>query len=353
MNHQSLNLRNTRVLVTGVSGFIGSRLALHLHRLDLDAVFAGRDADDIERARLRELAAAGIAVELGDLREPSFVTRVMAGCDAVIHLAAAQHEGHMSDEYFRSVNVGATRLMLEASREAGVRRFVYGSTMGIHGSSENGAISEESAPQPMNIYTRTKLAAEGVVGEFSEQLETAIVRIAETYGPGDLRLLKLFKAIDRGRFVMIGNGENRRQPIYVDDLIRGLLAALVQPTAVGQAILLTGNELMTTREMVGSIAAALERPTPHLRVPLWPMLAMASASHAVLRPLRIRSPLQPRSLDFFRKSFEFSTTKARRLLGIEPTTRFADGARATLDWYRAQGYIPDRSTTVASSTAPV
>jgi dihydroflavonol-4-reductase len=346
-------LRNTRLLVTGASGFIGSRLALHLQRAKVDAVFAGREANDIERARVRELANAGVSVVLGDLREPDFVAQVMQGRDAVIHLAAAQHESHMSDEYFRSTNVGATRLLLEAARITGVKRFVYGGTMGIHGSSEHGALTEDSAPRPTNIYTQTKLAAEAAITEYAGQLDTVIVRIAETYGPGDLRLLKLFQAIDRGRFLMIGAGDNQRQPIYVDDLIKGLLAAVVQPAAVGEAILLVGNELMTTREMVATIANALEKPTPRLRIPLWPVVAAATVSHALLRPLGIRSPLQPRSLDFFRKSFVFSTTKAKRLLGVEPATRFSDGARATLAWYRTQGYMPDLSTSAVSNTASV
>jgi nucleoside-diphosphate-sugar epimerase len=348
-----MNLQDCRLLVTGASGFIGSRLALHLSRFGIDAVFTGRDANDIERARIRELAAAGVKVQLGDLREAEFVAQVMAGRNAVIHLAAAQHESHMSDEHFRSVNVAATRLLLEAARAAGVRRFVYGSTMGIHGSSEDGPITEDSAPKPLNIYTRTKLAAEGVVREFSPHLEIVITRIAETYGPGDLRLLKLFKAIDRDRFVMIGKGDNCRQPIYVDDLIRGLLAALMRPTATGEAILLTGNEPMTTREMVGHIAAVLEKPVPRVQLPMWPVLAAASISYALLRPLQIHSPLQPRSLDFFRKSFVFSTSKARELLGVEPSTRFVDGARATLEWYRAHGYMPDGAQTLSSSTAHV
>ena len=103
-----MNLRNSRLLVTGASGFIGSRLALHLQRLKVDAVFTGREANDIEKARVRELADAGIDVVIGDLREPDFVAHLMQGRAAVIHLAAAQHEGHMSDEHFRSTNVAAT-----------------------------------------------------------------------------------------------------------------------------------------------------------------------------------------------------------------------------------------------------
>jgi nucleoside-diphosphate-sugar epimerase len=180
-----------------------------------------------------------------------------------------------------------------------------------------------------------------------------ICRIGETYGPGDLRLLKLFKAIERNRFVMIGSGNNQRQPIFVEDLMRGLLAALIQPDAVGEAILLTGSELMTTRDMVAQIAAALERPLPRARVPMWPVLSAAVVSHALLRPFGLRSPLQPRSLDFFRKSFAFSTTRAKTLLGVEPNVRFIDGARATLAWYRTQGYLPIRPTRAWSSAAHV
>jgi nucleoside-diphosphate-sugar epimerase len=100
----------------------------------------------------------------------------MVGRTAVIHLAAAQHEVQMSDEHFRSVNVAATRLLLEAARAARVHRFVYGSTMGIHGSSESGPITEESEPRPLNIYTRTKLAAEGAVREFSEHIDDRAYR---------------------------------------------------------------------------------------------------------------------------------------------------------------------------------
>lgn len=347
------NMQELRLLVTGASGFIGSRLALNLQRMGVDAIFTGRDANEIESARIRELAAAGVVVQIGDLRDRAFVHRLIAGRNAVLHLAAAQHEGHMSDDHFRSVNIDATRLLLEASIAAGVRRFVYGGTMGIYGSSEHGPINETSEPDPHNIYTRTKLAAEAVIREFAGRIETVICRIGETYGPGDLRLLKLFKAIDRSRFVMIGKGDNQRQPIYVDDLGRGLFAALAQPQAIGEAILLTGNEVMTTREMVAHIAAALERPVPRLHVPMWPVLAAAATSHTLMRPFGLRSPLQPRSLDFFRKSFVFSTSKAKDLLHVEPTVRFSDGARATLAWYRSQGYLPDRSARALSSAAHV
>jgi dihydroflavonol-4-reductase len=342
-----------RLLVTGVSGFIGSRLALHLHRVGIDATFVGRDVNDIERARLRELGRAGIDVQLGDLREPSFVEKIVGGRNVVLHLAAAQHESHMGDEYFHSTNVAATQLLLQKSRAAGIVRFVYGSSMGVYGSSKNGTINDATEPQPLNIYTRTKLEAEAAVRAYAKHLEPVIVRIGETYGPGDLRLLKLFRSVDNGRFMMIGNGQNLRQPIYVEDLIRGLFAAIVTQQAAGETMVLAGNEPMTTADMVRDVAAALERPIPRWRVPMWPVLALAFGLNAILQPLRKHSPLHPRSLDFFRRSFVFTTTNAKSVLGVEPTTRFTDGACATLAWYRAQGYMPQRSRQTLSNTAPV
>ena len=155
--------------------------------------------------------------------------QVVAGRDTIIHLAAAQHESGVPDSYFETVNVAGTRNLLAASRDAGVRRFVYGSTIGVYGSAASGTLDESSPPNPDNVYGRTKLAAERVVREQGTDFETCIVRISETYGPGDFRLLKLFRAIDRGKFLMIGSGENRRQAMHVDDLVRALLIAAVHP----------------------------------------------------------------------------------------------------------------------------
>jgi nucleoside-diphosphate-sugar epimerase len=181
--------------------------------------------------------------------------------------------------------------------------------------------------------------AEGIVRGHADALETSIVRISETYGPGDFRLLKLFRAIDKGAFMMIGDGENRRQIMHVADLVRGLLIASQHPGAVGQTFVLPGHEVMTTREMVAGIAAALGKRPPRLRLPLWPFVAAAVAFEATCRPLGIQPPLHRRRLDFFRKTFVFSTRKAETLLGFVPQVSFVEGARQTASWYRSQGLL--------------
>jgi nucleoside-diphosphate-sugar epimerase len=328
-----------KLLITGGTGFIGSRLALDASVRGHALVVAGQLNTDAERFRAQELAAAGIAVEQGSLQDAGFARRIADGCQAVIHLAAAQHEANVADDYFFDVNVNATRALLEASKSAGVGRFVYGSTIGVYGEYSGRPLDEQTPPRPLNVYGRSKLQAEQVVASYRDELETCIVRISETYGPGDFRLLKLFRALNRGRFFIIGAGLNQRQAIYVADLVRGLLLAAASPAAVGETFVMAGQETMTTREMVQHVANALGRRAPRWRAPLWPFLAAAVLLERTLKPLGIQPPLHRRRLDFFRKSFVLSSAKARAVLNFAPTVPFAAGAVETAAWYRDKGYL--------------
>jgi nucleoside-diphosphate-sugar epimerase len=328
-----------RIVVTGATGFIGCQLAQILAAAGHDVVATGRAATPVETARLERLKTAGVRIEAGSLLEPGFADALTKTCEVVIHLAAAQHEGNVPDSYFRDINVTGTRLLLDAAIGAGARRFVYGSTIGVYGSASDHELTELTPPRPENIYAVTKLEAEQLVSAYSARIETCIGRISETYGPGDFRLLKLFRAIDRGAFVMLGSGQNLRQVIYVDDLAAGLTLAAEHPDAVGQTFVFAGTEVLTTNAMVAQIAAALQRRPPRLRIPVWPFRAAAAVLENTLRPLGIQPPLTQRRLDFFTKSFLFSTEKYRKVLGFAPRVTFAEGAAATADWYRKQGHL--------------
>lgn len=328
-----------KILVTGATGFIGSRLAVLANDAGHEVVATGGVNSSAEAGRCEALAAHGLVVRTGSLLDVGFGASLVQGCNAIVHLAAAQHEANVPDEHFEMVNVEATRMLLDAAVASGVGRFVYGSTIGVYGSASDGSLDEASPPRPENIYGRTKLAAEQVVRSFGDRIETTIIRISETYGPGDFRLLKLFRAINRGRFVLIGPCDNRRQVIHVDDLAGGLLLGATHPAAVSETFVLAGREIMTTREMIHGIAAALDRPPPRLKVPLWPFTAAAVVFETTLKPLGIQPPLHRRRLDFFRKSFLFSTDKAERQLGFVARIGFSQGSRETARWYAASGLI--------------
>ncbi len=328
-----------RILITGATGFIGCELAQQAARLghQVRAVSAVNNA--IERERLQRLAGAGIEVITASLEQQDALESSLQGQDAVIHLAAAQHEAEASEDHFRRVNVEGTRTMLELARRAGVSRFVHGSTIGVYGEASAGMLDEHSPLAPTSSYGRTKAEAETVVREFAAQLPVCIVRISETYGPGDLRLLKLFRAVAKGRYLTIGDGRNQHQLIYVEDLGRGLLAAVESPRAAGATVILAGTELLATDEMVTAVAAAVGRPGTPRHVPMWPFSAAAFVFEKTLPPLGIRPPLHQRRLDFFRKSFRFSTQAAETLLGFRSAISFAEGAQRTAQWYREHGLL--------------
>jgi nucleoside-diphosphate-sugar epimerase len=332
-----------RIFLTGGSGFIGSRLAPLAVQAGHAVTVVTPINTPTEQARCDDLTKAGIKVVIAPLEDSTVIAHELQGQDAVIHLAAAQHEAEQPESYFHRVNVDGTRSLLELAAKAGVRRFVHGSTIGVYGSAAAGSLDEESPLAPDNPYGRTKAAAEKVVREFvasrESALEWAIVRISETYGPGDMRLLKLFRGIKKGRFPIIGDGQNLHQLIYVDDLSRGLLAACTAPTANEQTVVLAGAEKITTNDMVSAVSDAVGSKKKVLHAPMWPFLLAATFFESTFSPLGLKPPLHRRRLDFFKKSFSFSNARAEKALDFRPQVGFREGARKTAEWYRANGML--------------
>jgi nucleoside-diphosphate-sugar epimerase len=328
-----------RVLITGGTGFIGSRLALHyLSRGDSVKVL-GQENTAAEVANSNSLKAQGADVILASVANRNRLFEVAQGVDLVYHFAAAQHEANVPDQHFWDVNVTGTRNLLEASVAAGVQRFVHGSTIGVYGSSLAGVMHEQSPVHPDNIYGRTKLEGEKLVLSFQDKLPVVVIRISETYGPGDYRLLKLFKAIQKRVFFMIGNGRNMHHLIYIDDLIDGFILAGTVADAVGQLFVLAGKEALTTYDMVTLIAEHLGTQLPKFRAPLAPFSLVAMMLETLFRPLGMQPPLHRRRMDFFKKSFVFSHEKSARILGFAPKVSFKEGVAATAAWYKSLGYL--------------
>ena len=328
-----------KLLITGGTGFIGSRLALRSQEKGHSVELLGQVNNPAEQDNQQMLEANGIKVTLGSVAEREKVFGLAQGCDIVFHLAAAQHEANVPDQHFWMVNVDGTRNVIEASVEARVKRFVHGSTIGVYGSALEGGIDEESPLRPDNIYGVTKREGEKIVLSFADKIPVSIVRISETYGPGDRRLLKLFKAIERNIFFMIGKGDNKHHLIYVDDLVDGLYLAATVEEAVGQIFILAGKEVLTTRQMVDVIGKALGARVRRFRAPFWLFLVGAVIMEKTLGPLGIQPPLHRRRLDFFRKSFFFSQQKASSVLGFRTKTDFAQGMAQTIEWYKGHGYL--------------
>ena len=327
------------LLITGGTGFIGSVLAERCVKLNHCVTVLGQANNEWEARHASELQAKGIVVVLGSVLDEKLLASVCAAKNAVIHLAAAQHESDVDDSYFRDINVTGTRNVLDASVASGVRRFIHGSTIGVYGDGQKGPLNEESPTRPENIYGSTKLEGEDIVRGFGDRISTTIVRISETYGPEDKRLLPMFRYVAKGWFPLVGAGANMHQPIFVYDLADSLIALLENKEASGETVILAGPAPVSTADMIESVETALGRHSHRLRIPMLPMTAMAYVLEKSLPPLRIKPPFTRRRLDFYRKNFWFDTSKADSLLSDVPHTTFAAGAKMTLQWYLTNGLL--------------
>jgi len=297
----------------------------------------GQENTDAEATNSNELQQAGAEMVLASITDTD-LSALVKDVEVVFHLAAAQHEANVGDDHFTNVNVEGTRRLLDACIESGVKRFVLGSTIGVYGILD-GLIDENSPCNPDNIYGETKLQGERLVLSYVDRLPVTAIRISETYGPGDRRLLKLFKTIKKGVFFIVGDGKNLHHLIYVDDLVRGMRMAGEVPAAVGEVFVLSGKEPVSTRAMADTVAAAVDGKVPKMHAPMAPFMFVAATMETVLKPLGIQPPLHRRRMDYFKKSFTLSRDKSRNVLGFEPETSFEDGVRLTADWYRSNDLL--------------
>ena len=294
-----------------------------------------------DRRRAADLEAAGIELVEGDLRDTSALERAVAGIDRVYHIAAMYREAGLPAETYRAVNATAVRDLIAASKRAGVTRVMHCSTIGVHGDVEHPPANEDAPLRPGDVYQETKLEGEKLARETGAQLgvEVTIARPTGIYGPGDRRLLKLFRGVARGKFPILGSGNIYYHLTYVDDLVEGFRRCAEEPGGASRTYILAGGEVTTLNELVALIADVAGVKPPTLHLPVWPVWIAGAACEAVCAPFGLQPPLYRRRVDFFTKSRAFDITRARQEIHYAPQIGLRDGIRRTLDWYRGQGWL--------------
>ena len=304
-------------LVTGGAGFIGSHLAVAL----LDGGHDVRVVDNLSTG-LRANVPAGAEFIEGDLTDPATAAAATAGCEIVLHQAAVASVPLSISEprCSHDANINATFNVLMAARDAGVRRVVFAASSAVYGNAPELPKVEDMPADPCSPYALHKLVGESYCQLFTQLygLETVAIRYFNVFGPRQhpaspySGVLSLFvrAALSGQGPTMHGDGEQTRDFTYIDDVVDGVMRAMVAPVAAGEVINIATGASVSLNEA-------------------WATLGR------ILGPLPAPSYGPPREGDVRHSRADIA--KADRLLGYRPRVSFETGLRRTVQWARQAG----------------
>jgi dihydroflavonol-4-reductase len=327
-----------RALVTGATGFVGAAVARALVREGWQVRALARPGSD-----RRNIQALPVDVSEGNLADRPSLERALVGCEALFHVAADYRLGAPDPRQLYETNVDGTRNILEASRQAGVRRVVYTSSVATVGIPADGSPGSEDTPvgvaDMIGHYKRSKFLAEQLVRESAlSGMPVVIVNPSTPIGPGDV------KPTPTGQLVL--DAAAGRMPAYVDT---GLNIVHVDDVAAGHLLAfhrgrpgeryILGGQDMTLREILFEIAQLVGRKPPRIRLATGVVLPIAYVAEAVARLTGRPGRITLEGVRMARKRMFFSSDKASRELGYQwrPPTQ---ALRDAIAWLREQGALP-------------
>lgn len=319
----------TRVFITGLAGFMGRALARRLRAEGVEVVGVDLRAD----------LEAGVVA--GDTSRPGDWQAAMAGADAVIHTAAlVSLRG--SERRFWEVNVLGTRNALDGARAAGAERFVHISSVTAFGFEFPDGVDEHHPLRTNGSpYVDTKVTGEQVVlqAHAAGELDCTIIRPGDVYGPEGPQwtILPVEMLRDR-RVVLPARGRGIHSPVFIENLVDGIVLAARAPGGRGEVFTLTDGVGVTTRRYFDGYADALGLP----RAPAVPnalALPGSALAHWGYRLARRPNELNPHTVAYLSRRGTYSIAKAREVLGFDPRVELEEGMARTTAWCRQAGLL--------------
>ena len=310
-----------KLLVTGVSGFVGQPLCVALQKRDLPFRSSSRSQTS--------LVSGGNHVVVNMIGRDTDWSAALAGVDVVIHLAARVHVMHEKAidplAEFQEVNLHGTVNLARQAASAGVKRFVYVSTVKVNGEyTEDKPFSESDAPKPEYPYAVSKWQAEQGLYAIGREtgMEIVIIRPPLVYGPGvKANFYSLLKLVSKALPLPLGSIHNRRSMIYVGNLADALITCATHPVAAGQVYLVSDGLDVSTPRLISMIATAMEKPN---RVFAFPVLLMRLAAKCIGKS---------HVVDRLTQSLQVDSSKIRTELEWNPPYTMEQGIQVTVDWF--------------------
>ena len=327
-----------KYLITGATGFIGPHLIKKLTGEGHLCRCLVRNSSQTDF-----LNAAGVELVEGDITRPESLKGIADGMERVLHMATLGHMSNFSvtESMFEAINVHGTRNIMAEALRAGVGRIVHCSTVAAMGICAEVPATEESVCNPHHPYGRSKLQAEQIVlGMVNDQdLPAVIIRFSMVYGPGDPRdILKLTRMTKKGLFPKVGNRPKLTPLIHVDDAIQGLLVAADKGDP-GEKYLITNQDSLPFDEIRKILQSALGVTRLPLYVPEWAALSIASLVEKIFPLIGKTPPVARKNIESTLADRVFSIDKAQREIGFNPQVDPVAGLKATVEWYKEQGWV--------------
>ncbi len=313
------------ILVTGAAGFIGSHLTDRLLQHGVSVVGLDSFDDFYDPAIKRDnLTAArdhdGFTLIEGDIRDGDLLSEIPHHIEGVVHLAARAGVRPSIEQplLYTDVNVGGTAQLLEIARRRSLGWFVFASSSSVYGNSDRiPFVEDDPVDRPISPYAATKKAGELICHAAAHltQMTCLCLRFFTVYGPRqrpDLAIRKFARLMmDDEEIPMFGDGSSSRDYTYIDDIIDGVMASITyarENRHVYEIINLGESKSIVLRDMIRTVADALG-VDPSIRT----------------------LPMQPGDV----RATHADVSRARSLLGYDPTTDFEVGVRRFTDWYRS------------------
>jgi nucleoside-diphosphate-sugar epimerase len=321
-----------KAFVTGASGFIGTHL--------VEALLKNNWKVNVLLHKQGMLSEEKCGVFRGNLLDFDTLREALQGTDILFHLAAALGASLIPEREFFRINAEGTETVLRAAQEAEVKKIIHFSSAGVLGFvAENKPMMENHSPAPIAVYDKTKLEGERIALKFAQEgVDVVVVRPGWVYGPGDKRTLKLIRAIAKKRFLLVTKGTARQTPVFIDDLIQGILLCADQGQR-GEIYHLAGPQVLSVRDIVTSIGEVAGVKVPRLTLPLFPVKLAATLLGKAFTLFGREAPLTEGKLSFFIHPKPLSIAKAKRKLGYKPQTAFKKGIEQTISWYKHRGWL--------------
>jgi nucleoside-diphosphate-sugar epimerase len=321
------------ILLTGSSGYIGTRLANRFN--EQGAVVYGIDREPYEGDSLS-------SVVTGDLLDGSTLERMNDDIDCICHLAAAKGDwGITKDEYYRD-NLEATRNVIEAGVDAGVKDWVFYSTVSTLGPHHE-AVGEQADFDAINPYGASKAEAEKLFHQLAEddpEARVLIVRPSVVYGPGNppsTNIYRLVDAIYKRRFAMVGPGDAIKSTSYIENLLEATLFLMDRMEDGVQTYIYVDEPALTTGTLVERIYGLLGKSPPSWHIPLSVASPIATVSDWAAELTGIDLPITAARIEKFNRSTNFDASKIRNE-GFEQPVSNKEALRRTVEWHLHHEY---------------